>query len=158
MLVSVFVRAESFCKKKINRLEIALIASIHYTTDVYLYQPAYETSIYTHLFLFVIICENFFFLWESFWIFFIVSISSYLWSSLRITSFYENHFESFLFVKMFFLWELFFIRENLFFMGNLLFFNNSFFICKNLFMKISKRMLLVAGVISSLRLRFRQKF
>ena len=120
MLVSVFVRVESFCKKKINKLEIVPIASIHYTTDVYLYQPVYETYIYTHLFLFVIIYENFFFLWESFWIFLVwasLLICDHLWESLlfmRIilslsylwkSFFYEN---SFLFVRIYFLWEIFF--------------------------------------------------
>ena len=126
MLVSVFVRAESFCKKKINRLELVPIASIHYTTDVYLYQPAYETYIYTHLFLFVILCENFFFLWESFWIFLVwasLFICDHLWESLlfmRIilslsylwkSFFYEN---SFLFVRIYFLWEIFFFLITLF--------------------------------------------
>ena len=126
MLVSVFVRAESFCKKKINRLEIVPIASIHYTTDVYLYQPAYETYIYTHLFLFVILCENFFSLWESFWIFLVWAspfICDHLWESIlfmRIilslsylwkSFFYEN---SFLFVRIYFLWEIFFFIITLF--------------------------------------------
>ena len=46
--------------KKINRLEIVLITSFHYTTDVHPYQPTYRASIYTHLFLFVTICENIF--------------------------------------------------------------------------------------------------
>ena len=51
-----FVRAKSF-RKKINRLEIVLITSLHYTTDVYPYQPAYREFIGTHLFLFVTICD-----------------------------------------------------------------------------------------------------
>ena len=65
-------------KKKINRLEIVRIASFCNTTKVYPYQPTYRKFTCTHLFLFVIICENLFFLWESFW------ISSDLWSSVRI--------------------------------------------------------------------------
>ena len=48
--------------KLINRLEIVLMASLYYTTDVYSYQPAHREFICTHLFLFVIICENLFFL------------------------------------------------------------------------------------------------
>ena len=64
-----------FVKKKINRLEIVLLTSLYYTTDMYPYQLTYQTSIYMHLSSFVTICENLFFLWESFW------TSSYLWSS-----------------------------------------------------------------------------
>ena len=37
-----------------------------FATAVYPYQPAYKEFICTHLFLFVIICENPFLLWESF--------------------------------------------------------------------------------------------
>ena len=55
-----FVSMESF-HKKINKFKIVLIASITYATDVYLPQPTDQASIYAHLFLFVIICENFFF-------------------------------------------------------------------------------------------------
>ena len=71
----------AFCAFK-----IALIASLYYTTGVYPCQPTYQEYIFMHLFLFLIICENFFFLWEFFW------ISSYLWSSVRIyfLSLYEN--------------------------------------------------------------------
>ena len=65
-----------FVKKKINRLEIVLLTSLYYTTDMYPYQLTYQTSIYMHLSSFVTICENLFFLWESFW------TSSYLWSSV----------------------------------------------------------------------------
>ena len=46
-----------FLKKKKNRLEIALITSIYYTSDEYPYQPAYREFICTHLLLFVIICD-----------------------------------------------------------------------------------------------------
>ena len=67
-----------FLKKKIIRLEIVLITSLCYTARAYLCQPTYWEFIWMHLFLFVIIWENLFFLWESFW------ISSYLWSSGRI--------------------------------------------------------------------------
>ena len=80
------VRCEIFCarkisssrKKKKNRFGIVLITSLYYTTSVYPYQPTYREFICTHLFLFVIVCENLFFLWKFFW------ISSYLWSSVRI--------------------------------------------------------------------------
>ena len=76
--------------------------------------------IFLNLVLFVIIREKLFFLWESFWI-------SYLWSSMRIFSFYENLFESllicdhpwesFLFMRIFLNLVLFMIiRENLFFL------------------------------------------
>ena len=65
-----------FVKKKINRLEIVLLTSLYYTTDMYPYQLTYQTSIYMHLSSLVTICENLFFLWESFW------TSSYLWSSV----------------------------------------------------------------------------
>ena len=47
-----------FFVKKINRLQIVLITSFYYTTDVYPYQPTYRASIYTHLLLFAAICEN----------------------------------------------------------------------------------------------------
>ena len=49
--------------KKINRLEIVPLTSLYYTTDVYPYQPTYLEFICTHLFLFMITCENLFFLW-----------------------------------------------------------------------------------------------
>ena len=55
-----FVRAKSFRKKELNRLEIVLITSFYYTTNVYPYQPTYQASSYTHLILFVTICENLF--------------------------------------------------------------------------------------------------
>ena len=41
-------------------LEIVLITSFYYTTDMHPYQPTYCASIYMHLFLFVTIFENFF--------------------------------------------------------------------------------------------------
>ena len=50
-------------KKKINRLEIVLITSFYYTTEVYPYQPTYREFICTHSFLFVIIYDH---LWELF--------------------------------------------------------------------------------------------
>ena len=78
LLVTCFLRAKSLPQIKINRLKFALITSIYNTTSVYPYQPTYWEFVCTDLFLFVIICENLFFLWESFW------ISSYLWSSVRI--------------------------------------------------------------------------
>ena len=80
-----------------------------------------------NVFLSMIICENLFFLWESFWslliceslflfmiicenlflfmiicenLFFFERMFSYLWSSVRISSFCENLFEAFLFVRV----------------------------------------------------------
>ena len=50
----------NFFVQKLNRLEIVLITSFYYTTDVYPYQPTYQASIHMHLFLFVTICENHF--------------------------------------------------------------------------------------------------
>ena len=93
--------------KKKNRLEIDLIASIHYTTDAYPYQPAYETSIYRHLFIFVIICENFFFLWQSFsmnlFLFVIVCENPFfLWESLWVFLICENLF---FYKNSFYPWE-----------------------------------------------------
>ena len=46
--------------KQTSRLEIVLITSFYYTTDVYPYQPTYRTSIYTHLLLFLTIYKNLF--------------------------------------------------------------------------------------------------
>ena len=126
---SAFYCARNLFVKKTNKLEIVLLASIHYTTDVYPPQPAYRPLIYTHLFLFVWIFDylwefllfvtislnlsclwefllfvtislNLFFLYESFW------ISSYLWSSVQISPFYENSF--FIHENLFFSWKLFF--------------------------------------------------
>ena len=66
----------------------------------------------THLFLFmIIICGGLFFLWESF---LFMRISSYLWSSVRIFSVYENLFLFMIICKnLFFLWELFWISSYL---------------------------------------------
>ena len=110
--------------KKNICLEIVLIPSFYYTTDVYPYPPTYRASIYMHLFLFVAICENPLFLWKSFWILFTRENLFFLWKfflclrnfsfsmktlfesflSVRICSFYP--WESLLFVKIFFyLWE-----------------------------------------------------
>ena len=50
----------NFFVQKLSRLEIVLITSFYYTTDVYRYQPTYQASIHMHLFLFVTICENHF--------------------------------------------------------------------------------------------------
>ena len=47
LLSFAFLCAQHFSKKKINRLEIVLIASIHYTTNVYPPQPTYRASIFT---------------------------------------------------------------------------------------------------------------
>ena len=69
-----FLYAQDLFVKKTNWLKIVLIASFYYTTDLYLYQPTRRASIYTHLFLFVTVCENLFEpiliydnLWESLW-------------------------------------------------------------------------------------------
>ena len=65
LLVSVFVGVTSFRKtkkKEINRFEIVLIASVTYTSDVLPPLIHLSTTILTHLFLFVIICENLFFM------------------------------------------------------------------------------------------------
>ena len=69
-----------FVKKTKTKLEIVLIASFHYTADVYPYQPTYQASIYMHLLLFVTICEN---LFES------LLIYNHLWESTFL-SLYEN--------------------------------------------------------------------
>ena len=53
-----FLCEQNLFVKKINSLEIVLITSFCYTTDVYAYQLTYRVSIYTHLFLFVTICDN----------------------------------------------------------------------------------------------------
>ena len=137
------LRAQTFkevkvtCLGKINRFEISLVTSITYTTDVYSYQPAYQVSVYTHLFLFVAIRENLFFLWKSFWIFFIRENLFFLWE-IFLNLFYP--WRSLLFMKIFFicenlsfLWKSFrilFIRENLFFLWKSFWI---FFICENLF-------------------------
>ena len=65
LFVSVFIRVKSFRKtnkQKKNRLKMVLIASIHYTTNLYPYRPTYWASTYTHLFLFAIIYKNLLFL------------------------------------------------------------------------------------------------
>ena len=74
LLVTCFCAREIFLSKEISRLEIVMITSFYYTTLLYYYRE----FICMCLFLFVIMCEDLFFLWESFWIFF------YLWLSLRI--------------------------------------------------------------------------
>ena len=89
-LFAVFFARKSSCKKQIKKFKIALIPSIHHTTDVYLSlnPPIKLLFIYTHLFLFVTICNNLFLfmriflnlflfmriflkLFLSFWIFFL---------------------------------------------------------------------------------------
>ena len=57
-LFCIFYATELFFKKLRNGPDNL----IYYTTDVYAYQPAYQEFICIHLFLFVIICENLFFL------------------------------------------------------------------------------------------------
>ena len=75
-----FLYARNLFVKK-NWFAVVLITLFYYTTDVYPYQPTYRGFVCTHLFLFVIICENLFFLRESF---LYVRIFSYLWSSVGI--------------------------------------------------------------------------
>ena len=62
-----------FCAPKFFRKKYTLAWNcpdnlVYYNTDLYPYQHAYGEFICTHLFFFVIICENLFFLWEYFWI------------------------------------------------------------------------------------------
>ena len=74
-----FVRSKFFRKKNCpDNL-------IYYIPDVYPYQPTYRGFISKDLFLFVIICKNLLFLWES-----------YL--SVRISSYCQNLLESLSFV------------------------------------------------------------
>ena len=112
-------------KKKINRIEIVLIVSIYYTTNVYPYQPTYRAHYLCALFLFVITCKNLFFLWESFWTF---SFHENIFESLLIMRIFLNLFFSWkilsnfflfmgIFLNLFFLWESFWtssFHENLF--------------------------------------------
>ena len=109
LLVHVFVRLKFVCKKKINRFKIGSIASVTYTTNVYPLNPPIEAFIYTHLFLFVVICVDLFF-YEIFFV-------------CENISFHENSFESFLSVRIsFFFMKTFwisFICENLFFVRTL---------------------------------------
>ena len=103
---------------------------IYYTTDLYPPQPAYENlwgyflfmgmfSVYENLFLFMIIWGGLF-LWESLLIydhlwesFLFMRISSYFWSSVRISSFYENFFESL--HNYYHLWEFLLSSDQLFY-------------------------------------------
>ena len=102
LLVHVFVRLKFVCKKKINRFKIVSIASVTYTTNVYPLNPPIEAFIYTHLFLFVVICVDLFF----YEIFFVCENLSFhenffeSFLSVRISSFYENFFESLLSVRI----------------------------------------------------------
>ena len=66
-----FLRSKSFRKKENKQTWNCPDNLIYYTTRMHHYQPAYQEFICTHLFLFVIICENLFYLWESFLIFLI---------------------------------------------------------------------------------------
>ena len=56
----VFLYAQNILVKKVNWLKIVLITS--FTILLYPSQPLYQEFICTHLFLFVIICDNLFFL------------------------------------------------------------------------------------------------
>ena len=53
VLFVLFVRVESFCKKKVNRLKIVLITSFPYTTSVYPPQPFIDN----HFYAFIFICD-----------------------------------------------------------------------------------------------------
>ena len=68
-LIWVFVSAKSFPKIQKKKLVWNCPNTLmYYTTDMYPYQLTYRGCVCTLLFLFVVICENLFFLWESFWI------------------------------------------------------------------------------------------
>ena len=120
---------------------------------------AYGEFSCTHLFLFMIICGDLLFLWESF---LFMRISFYLWPSVGVFSFYENLF---LFIiiceNLFCLWESLLIYDHLWksfpfmriflnlFLFMIIFFNLFFFIttflnlftaCNTIFIKISQRM------------------
>ena len=86
------MRTKSFLKKK-HRLEIVLIASFHYTTDVYPYQPTYRASIYMQLFLFVIIYEN---LFES------LLFYDHLWESIFLSLYEDKQAYEYHYVKQIF--------------------------------------------------------
>ena len=80
-----FVRSKYFRRKK-NCIETVLITSFTLLLTCILINPP------TQVFLFVTICENLLFLWESFWIFFIcVNLLFYdrLCESIFVTP-YEN--------------------------------------------------------------------
>ena len=79
-LIWLFVRSKCFLQKNWNCLD----SLIYYTTSLCPYQPAYQEFICTHLFLFVVICENLIFLWQYFWIFF------YLWEYPLIVRIFWN--------------------------------------------------------------------
>ena len=81
-----FVKSSRKKKEEVSNCPNALI---YVTTDVYPPRPTYGKLFY-YLFLSMIICENLFFLGGLFW------ISYCLWSSVRISSFYDNFFESLL--------------------------------------------------------------
>ena len=79
----------------------------------------------THLFLFMIICENLSLLWESF---LFMRISSYLWSSVGVFSFYENFFLFMIICKnLFCLWESLLIYNHLW--ESLLIYDQKSFYC-----------------------------
>ena len=91
-LICVFVRSKSFCKKKKKKLAWNYLDSlIYYTTDVYPPQLAYRESICTHLFLFVIICKNLFYLWESLLIYDHLCESMFLWKKASVNLLSSKH-------------------------------------------------------------------
>ena len=89
-----FQRVRSFCVRKKLLPLFFLFRWFIFVCDMFLYAQNFFV-ICMHLFLFVIICENLFFLWESIWMFDhqwkSFRISSYLWSFLRI--YFCNSFE-----------------------------------------------------------------
>ena len=108
LLASVFMPVKSF--RLTGLCIMVLIASITYTTDMYLLIHL-STAIFMDTFLFVIICKNLFFLLKIFWI-----CESFL--------LHENSFEFLLYVRISsFYWKSFKPLNLFFFMTTLL---NSF--------------------------------
>ena len=79
-----FCLLKIFFFKKTEKFETALIPWVTYTTYAYPSEPTYRALIYTHLFLFVIICNNLF-------LFMRIFLNLFLFMKI--------------FLKLFFLWE-----------------------------------------------------
>ena len=102
VLFVLFVRVESFCKKKVNRLKIVLITSFPYTTSVYPPQPFIDNHFYAFIFICDYLWEFFFmkklfkalnlFLWESFYFFisksFFLLLNPFFFMRALLNSFY----------------------------------------------------------------------
>ena len=172
----VCVKSSCKKKKTIKRFKIALIPSfttlLMYTplnlpmvsylyALIFIYDHLWGSflfigifSFHENLFLFMIICGGLFFLWESLLIydhlwesFLFMRISPYLWSSVKISSFYENLFNFSLFMiickNLFLLWESFWNSSYLWWIILLLIFHHTYpsvrtyshllFIIQNLF-------------------------